>query len=171
MATPNPSLSGQGTGPTVLSVDDVTKIIATAKNSADDPVSVAMQVFSGLGDNVTASGGTLRDALSASGVSITGPLQAVLAAIEGVTKNGDAITVTNSQEVQIQLSGTPIKFQSQVSFEVDEQDGLPALQNIVGAAVHKFLWFTLQSIQIIDDQGQKAVRVVTSGGSKDIPLS
>jgi len=171
MATPNPSLTDQGSSPTVLSVDDVTKIIATAKNSADDPVSVAMQVFSGLGDNVTASGDTLRDALSASAVPTTGPLQAVLAAIQGVTKNGDTVTVTNGQEVQIQLSGTPVKFQNQVSFQVDEQDGLPALMNIVGASVHKFMWFTLQSIQLIENQGQKAVRVVTSGGSKDIPLS
>ncbi len=71
-ASPQPS--GQGNGQTTLSVDDVTKIIAAAKTATTDPVSVAMQIFSALGDNVTVSGSDLQQALTASAIPLQGPL-------------------------------------------------------------------------------------------------
>jgi hypothetical protein len=41
-----------------LSVSDVTRIISRAKGAAGDPISVATQLFSALGENVTVSGST-----------------------------------------------------------------------------------------------------------------
>lgn len=170
MATSGSPLPSQGASVTGLSVDDVTKIIAAAKVAAADPVSVAMQVFSGLGDNATVSGSTLREALSASAVPVEGPLAVVLSAIQQVTKAGDLVTVTNTQEVETVLSGTQVRLKTEVSFAVAEEDGLPALNNIAGVSVHKMFWFSIQSIQLKQNNGQKVVHVVTSGGTKEFPV-
>src|SRR5271157_2399529 len=118
MATPSSPLPNQGASAAGMSVDDVTKIIAAAKVAAADPVSVAMQVFSGLGDNASVSGSTLRDALTASAVPVEGPLASVLNAIQQVSKAGDLVTVTNTQEVDTVLSGTPVRLKNAVSFTV-----------------------------------------------------
>jgi len=170
MATPSSPLPNQGASAAGMSVDDVTKIIAAAKVAAADPVSVAMQVFSGLGDNASVSGSTLRDALTASAVPVEGPLASVLNAIQQVSKAGDLVTVTNTQEVDTVLSGTPVRLKNAVSFAVAETDGLPGLNNIAGVSVHKVFWFSIQSIQLKLNNGQKVVQVVTSGGTKEFPL-
>src|SRR5208282_481509 len=171
MATPaSPQPSGQGNGLASLSVDDVTKIITNAKTAAADPVSVAMQVFSALGDNVTVSGSDLRQALSTAAVPLEGPLADVVSAIQEVTKSADLVTLTNTQEVQIVLSGTQVRLKTAVSFNVAETDGLPTLNNISGVSVHKLFWFDLQTIQLTQNQGQKIVRVATSGGTREFPL-
>jgi hypothetical protein len=153
-----------------LSIDDVRKIISDAKVAAADPVSVAMQVFSGLGDKATVSGGTLREALSASVIPVGGPLADVLSAIQKVTKAGGLVTLTNAQEVQTVLNGTQVRLKNEVSFDVAEQDGLPTLNNIAGVSVHKVFWFSIQSIQLKENQGQQVVQVVTSGGTKEFPV-
>lgn len=163
--------SGQGTGPATLSVDDVTKIIADAKTATTDPVSVAMQIFSALGNNVTVAGSDLQQALSASAIPLQGPLADVVKVIQGVSKSADLISVNISQEVQIVLSGTQVRLNTAVSFNVAEADGLPALNNISGVSVHKLFWIGIQTIQLMENQGQKMVRVVTSAGTKEFPLS
>jgi hypothetical protein len=168
-ASPQPS--GQGNGQTTLSVDDVTKIIAAAKTATTDPVSVAMQIFSALGDNVTVSGSDLQQALTASAIPLQGPLADVVNAIQGVTKSADLVSLNIAQEVQIVLSGTQVRLNTAVSFNVAETDGLPALNNISGVSVHKLFWIGIQTIQLIEDQGQRMVRVVTSAGTKEFPLS
>ncbi len=171
MTTPaSAPLSGQGSGQTTLSVDDVTKIIAEAKTTAADPVSVAMQIFSALGDNVTVSGSDLRAALSASAVPLDGPLADVVNAIQAVTKSADLVSVTNAQEVQAVLSGTQVRLNTAVSCNVAETDGLPTLNNISGVSVHKIFWIGIQTIQLTQNQGQKVVRVVTSAGTKEFPI-
>lgn len=171
MATPaSPQAPGQGNGPTVLSVDDVTKIIADAKSSAADPISVAMQIFSALGDNVSVSGSDLQQALTASAVPLQGPLADVVNAIQGVTKSADLVSLTNTQEAQVVLSGTPVRLRTAVSFNVAETDGLPTLSNISGVSVQKFFWIDIQTIQLTQNQGQKMVRVVTSGGTREFPV-
>jgi len=170
MATPISPVPSQGASVAGLSVDDVTKIIAAAKVAAADPVSVAMQIFSSLGDNATVAGSTLLAALSASAVPVEGPLASVLGAIQQVTKAGDLVTVTNAQEVDTVLSGTPVRLKNEVSFTVAEADGLPGLNNIAGVSVHKMFWFSIQSIQLKQNNGQKVVQVVTTGGTKEFPL-
>jgi len=71
---------------TVLSVDDVKAIIAEAKRGAADPASIAMQIFAAMGDKVTVSGATLRDALSSCAVSLDGPLENVVGTILDLSK-------------------------------------------------------------------------------------
>ena len=158
-------------GFTVLSVEDLKTIIAEAKTGAADPLSIAMQIFAAIGDKVTVSGATLRDALSGSAVSLDGPLGTVVGGIQDLSKNGNLVSVTNVQEMQFELNGTPLRLKQQVSFTVAEQSGLPALEAIAGVSVHKFLWFDMQSIQLKQNQGQKMVRVVTSGGTKEFAVS
>jgi len=167
----SPQASGQGNGQATLSVDDVTKIIADAKTATTDPVSVAMQIFSALGDNITISGSALQQAVTASAILLQGPLADVVNAIQGVTKSADLVSLNISQEVQIVLSGTQVRLNTTVSFNVAETDGLPALNNISGVSVHKFFWIGIQTIQLIETQGRKMVRVVTSAGTKEFPLS
>jgi len=172
MATPaTPQAPGEGTGPTVLSVDDVTKIIATAKATTTDPISVAMQIFSGLGDNVTVAGSDLQQALTASAIPLQSPLSDVVNAIQQVNKSADLISLTSTQEVQIVLSGTQVRLNPAVSFNVAESGGLPSLNNISGVSVHKLFWIGIQTIELIQSQGQKMVRVVTSAGTREFPLS
>jgi hypothetical protein len=170
MATSDTNLPGQGDGLTGLSVDDVTKIITAAKTAGTDPVTAAVQLFSGLDDKATVSGSNLREALSTAAIPIAAPLDALLSAIQDITKTGDRVEVTNGQEVHMVLDGTPVRLKNEVSFGVAEQDGLPAFQNIVGVSVHKLFWIDIQTIQLIQNQGQKVIRVETSHGSKDIPL-
>jgi hypothetical protein len=167
----SPQAPGQGNGPATLSVDDVTKIIADAKTAMTDPVSVARQIFFALSDNVTVSGSALQQALASSAIPLWGPLTDVVNAIQGVTKSGDLISFSIAQELQIVLSGTQVRLNTAVSFNVTETDGLPALNNISGVSVHKFFWIGIQSIQLVEKQGQKLVRVVTSVGTKEFPLS
>ena len=158
-------------GFTVLSVDDVKTIIAETKRGAADPPSMAMQIFAAMGDKVTVSGATLRDALSSSAVSLDGPLENVVGAILDLSKNGDLVSVNNGQEVQFELNGTPLRLKPQVRFTVTEQGGLPGIDAIAGVSVHKFLWFDVQSIQLKNNQGQKMVRVVTTGGAKEFVVT
>ena len=57
------------------------------------------------------------------------------------------------------------------SLPVLPESGLPALDAIAGVSVHKFLWFDMQSIQLKQNQGQKVIRVVTSGGAKEFAVA
>ena len=101
----------------------------------------------------------------------SGPLADVVKVIQGVSKSADLVSVNISQEVQIVLSGTQVRLNTAVSFNVAEADGLPALNNISGVSVHKLFWIGIQTIQLMENQGQKMVRVVTSAGTKEFPLS
>jgi hypothetical protein len=166
----SPQASGQGNGQAALSADDVTKIIADAKTAMTDPVSVARHIFFALGDNVTVSGSALRQALASSAIPLWGPLADMVNTIQGVTKSGDLVSLSIAQELQIVLSGTQVRLNSAVSFNVNETDGLPALNNISGVSVYKFFWIGIQAIQLIEKQGQKMIRVVTSVGTKEFPL-
>jgi hypothetical protein len=170
MTTPSTTPSGMGTAMRILSVDDVKKIIADAQVAGTDPVSVAMQVFSGLGDQATVTGANLRDAFSGSAVPLTGPLTTALGAIQKVTKAGNLVTLSNNQEVKLEVNGTQVRLKQDVSLEVAQDTVSPALNNITGVSVHKFLWIDIHSIQLQQNQGQKIARVVTSGGTKEFPV-
>jgi len=166
----NPSVAGDGVN--TLSVDDVKKIITEAQNTllgASDPVSVAMQIFSGLGNQVTASGATLLAALTASAIPLAGPLATVMAAIQKVTKSGDLVSVTSSQDTQAEINGTPLRLKKEVTFNVT-QGGMPALSNITGVAAHKVFWIDIHSIELKQDQGKKIISVVTSAGTREFPV-
>jgi hypothetical protein len=173
MAAPpaSPQTPGQGSGQTVLSVEDMAKIITDVKSATTDPLSVAMQISSALGDNVSVSGSVLQQALTACAVPLQGPLADMVNAIQEVTKSADLVCLTIAREVQIVLSGTRVRLNTAVCFKSAETDSLPALNNISGVSVHKFFWIAIQTIQLIENQGQKMVRVVTPIGKAEFPVA
>jgi hypothetical protein len=161
----------KGSQSTELTVDDVKNIIAQAQAGATDPVTVGMQIFNNLGDNVSVAGDTLRQALTESGVATDGPMAALVAAAASITKTGSQVAVNSSQEIQTQISGTSIKFDRLVAFTVGMDGGLPTISNIQGAAAHKVFWIGITEIQLRENQGQKILHVETSAGARDFPLS
>jgi len=156
---------------TTLTVDDVKGIIAQAQAGATDPMTVAMQIFTSLGDNVTVTGDILRQALAAANVAASGPLSTLLAASQGIAKSGSQVTVTNSQQIQTEINGTQIRFDPLVTFNVGTDGGFPTISNIQGAAAHKIFWIGITEIQLQQNQGVKTLHVVTSAGSRDFPLT
>ncbi len=161
---------GDANQATTLSLQDVIQIITAAKAGGASPALVGMQIFGSLGANSTVSGDNLRMALTASGVPIDGPLAPALAAIQTVAKDNDHITITNNQEVEVTLGGTRTRVKEELSFDVAATAGLPALNNIQGLQAHKFLWISIQKIELIQNQGRSSVRVTAAGTTRDIPL-
>ncbi len=156
---------------TSLTVDQVNDIITQAQAGGNDPVSVAMQIFDRLGDNIAVAGDVLRQALGNSNVPLTGPLATLLAAVQGISKSGNQVTITNTQETTTQISGTSVRFQPSVSFNVSLEGTFPTISEIEGASVHKIFWLDLQELQLRSNHGNRVLHVETSGGSRDIPLA
>ncbi len=163
--------SDEGSGKTELGVEDVKNIITQARAGGTDPVSVGLQIFNDLGDNITVSGDTLRQALTESGVATDGPMSALVAAAASIAKTASQVTVSSTKEVQTQISGTTIKFSPEVTFSAGVSGGFPTISNIQGAAVHKLFWIGITEIQLRENQGQKTLHVETSAGARDFPLS
>jgi hypothetical protein len=155
---------------TALTVDDVKNIITQAQAGATDAVTVGIQIFNNLGDNIAVAGDILRQALTESGVTADGPMSALVAAAASITKIGSQVAVTSTQEIQTQISGTPIKFSREVKFNVGTDGGFPTIRNIQGASAHKVFWFAITEIQLRQDQGKRSLHVQTSGGARDFPL-
>jgi len=153
-----------------LTVDDVRNIINQAQLGVDDPVTVGMQIFNNLGDNITVFGDILRQALTDSSVAVDGPLSALVAAAQNIKKVGSHVTVTNAEEIKTEISGTPIRFNQLVTFDVGTDAGFPTINNTQGVAVHKLFWFDIKQIQLRQDQGKRILHVETSGGARDFPL-
>jgi hypothetical protein len=158
-------------GTTNLSVDDVLKLITGARSGTADPISTSLAIFQGLGENAVLSGDVLRQALSQASLSLDGPLTAVLAAVETITKSGSLITLVNNQELHPVLQGNTLRLKETVTFEVGSDGGNPSLSNIVGVAVHKVFWIDIQQVQLRQQDGQKIVHVVTGHGTREFPLS
>src|ERR1700730_12536902 len=76
-----------------LSPDDVKNIITLTQAGVTDPMTFAIQIFENLGCNVTLSGEILRQALTDAEISADGPLGALVAAAQNITKNGNEVRV------------------------------------------------------------------------------
>lgn len=155
---------------TPLTVDNVKHIINQAQVEMTDAVTLGMQIFSNLGNSITVAGDILRQALRDSSVAVDGPLSALVAAAQNITKIGSQVTVTNSKEIKTEIAGTMIKFKPLVTFVVGTDGGLPTISNIQGAAAHKVFWFDITEIQLRQDQGRRFLRVVTSDGAREFPI-
>jgi len=168
-----PTGAGQPAGAnanTALTVEDIKRIIAQAKSSGGDSASLGMQIFGTLGDNISTSGALVSQALLESDVPVQGPLSALLTAAQTITKSGSKVQIAILEETKTDIGGTPIRFKQAVSFDVGDEGGLPTLSNIVGVAAHKFLWLDITEIQLRQNQAQRVLHVVTSGGSRDIAI-
>ncbi|HEY2460088.1 MAG TPA: hypothetical protein VGI16_04740 [Candidatus Acidoferrum sp.] len=152
-----------------LTVTDVQSIINNAKSSASDPITTALQIFTNLGDQATISGDVLRQALVA-----TAPLPpqyaSLLVGLQSIAKSGSTVTLTSTDDTQATISGTQARLKKIASFDVGSVNGQPAITNIAGLSVHKFFWIDIQSVQLLQSQGQRSIRVVTSAATKDFPL-
>ena len=62
-----------------------------------------------------------------------------MAAIQNVTKAGDLVSVTNSQDIQVEINGTQARLKKEVSFEVALGE-TPTLSNIRGRRGPQGLW-------------------------------
>jgi len=168
--TGQPPAFDQANQTTTLSVQDVKNIIAQAQAGTADPIAVSMQIFNNLGGDIAISGDVLRQALTDSSLGMDGPLSFLIAAAEDITKNGSQVTVSNTGEIKTEISGTPIKFNRLVTFDVGTDGRFPTINNIQGVAVHKLFWFDIKQIQLRQDQGKRILHVETSGGARDFPL-
>jgi hypothetical protein len=154
-----------------LSAQDVRNIIAQAQAGTADPIAVWMQILNSLGSNIAISGDVLRQALTDSHVEVDGPLSLIVTAAENITKNGSQVTVNSTGETKVEIAGTPLKFNRQVTFDVVMDAGFPTINNIQGVAVHKLFWFDINQIQLRQAQGSRILHVETSGGARDFPLA
>jgi len=154
---------------TLLTVGDVQNVIARAR--ATDPVTVGMQIFNNLDDSITVDRDTLRQALAASSVNVAGPLSALVAAAQSDARSGSQVTLANTEQVQTEIGGTPVRFNQLVTFDVGTGSGFPTISNIQGAAAQKFIWVNITEIQLRQNQGHRILHVETSAGSQDFPLA
>jgi hypothetical protein len=163
--------SGEAPPNTLLTVDDLKAIIEQAQAASVEPVSLGIQIFNALGDNLTVSGDILRQALAESKIVLEGPLGILIDSVQLVTKNADNVTLTNRQELQTTINGVPIKLKPVVTLSAGTEGGCPTIGSIKGVAVHKLFWFDIQEIQVRENQGQRILHVVTSGGTREFPLA
>lgn len=159
-----------GAPTTSLSVDDLTRIIATARSATTDLVSTSLAIFQGLGDNVVLSGGVLRQALSEASLPFGEPLASVLAALENITKAGKTISLANSQELHPVLQGNTLRLKQTVNFQVGLDDSDLSLTGIAGVAVHKIFWIDIQELHVRQQDGKRILHIVTAHGTRDVTL-
>ena len=158
-------------GSSSLTLVDVTKMIAEAGAGETDWVSMGMQLFNRLGENATLSGDVLRQALSDSGINLSGPGGTLIASIQTITKVGSLVTVTNRQELRPVLHQTTVRLKQIVTFQVGTDEAFPTISKIVGVAARELLiWIEIAQIQLRQHQGERIVHVDTSAGSRDFVL-
>lgn len=149
-------------GISTLTLQQVTDLISQARSAGSNPMLVGIQIFNSLGDNVTLPGATLALALATSGIPISQPLAPLLNALQSVSKAGEHVSIALTQDTEVEVNNNRIRFAKDTSFDVSEDAGNPALNNIVGLAGHKMLWINVQSIQLTQNQGRWSVAVHTS---------
>ena len=144
-----------------LTLGQVVDLISRARAGGANPMLIGMQIFNNLGDDVTLTGSILTLALTTSGIKIDPVLMPLVNAIQTVSKAGEHVSISLNQAVEIQLKER-VKFEHEMSFDVSENGGNPALNNIVGLSGHKgILGTSVKSIQLTQNQGRWSVAVKT----------
>jgi hypothetical protein len=144
-----------------LTLQEVSDIITKAKSAGNDPLLIAMEIFNALGDSVILSGDTLRMALTEAVVPILGPLAPFVSSLQSISKIGTHVSTRTGQDIETKLNGIRIRFKEDVSFDVTNVPGNPALNNIAGVSAHKVLWIDIKSLELRQDQGHWSLEVVT----------
>jgi hypothetical protein len=153
-----------------LTVEDVNAVIRQAQTGGNDPAALVLQVFSGLGPSVSVSGDVLREAFKESALAIGEPFSSILAGIDQITKQQNTLTITRPEQTEFSVSGTRLRIQPELRFNVGTVDGRAVITSIGGLSAHKILWFAIQSLEWLTAEGQKILRVGTSAGTHDIPI-
>jgi hypothetical protein len=155
----------------ILTLDQLTQLISQAKSAGASPLLVGIQMFNSLGNNVTLPGATLAQALTISGIPVDPALTPLLTAVQNISKTANHVSITLSQDTELSLNNTRIKFAKETSFDVTDDAVSPALNNVVGLAGHKVIWVNVQSIQLTQNQGKWSVSVKTSLKTIDFDLN
>jgi hypothetical protein len=151
-------------------VEEVQAIISKAQAGTADPLSTAMQIVTSLNENLLISGATLRQALADSHIAPAEPWASILSGVRDISKSENKVVVARAQQLETNVSGTRIRLQEVITFDFMNDGSLPRISNIQGVAAHKFIWLDIQQLELLQDQQQKVLRVMTSGGSKDFAL-
>jgi hypothetical protein len=151
-------------------VEEVKAIISKAQAGAADPISTGIMIVSSFRENFTISGDTLRQALADSHIAPAEPWVSILSGLRDISKIENKVVVARAQQLETDVRGTRIKLQEVITFEFTNDSSLPRISNIQGVAAHKLIWLNIQQLELIQDQQQKVLRVMTSGGSRDFAL-
>jgi hypothetical protein len=155
------TLMSDADGISTLTLEQVTELISQAKSAEANPVLVAVQIFNGLGGNVTLPGPTLALALSTSGIPVSPLLVPLLNAIQSISKAGQHVGISLNQTIEVQQK-VRVKCEKEMSFDVSDDGGNPSLNNIVGLSGHKGIFGApVKSIQLSQNQGGWSVAVKT----------
>jgi hypothetical protein len=157
-------------GAIALTVEDVKKIIRQAQNGGSDLAALVFQIFSGLGPSATVSGDVLRQALQESSIALREPFALILGGIDKIEKDQNIVLVTRPAVAEVNVSGTRLRIQPELRFDVGTRDGAPGLSNITGLSAQKLFWIDIQSLEWLVANGQKILRVITAVGTRDIPI-
>jgi RHS repeat-associated protein len=146
---------------TVLTVQDVVKIIEQAQKSGSDPVTTAIQIFNSLGNNVSVTGDALRQAIAQTNLNLDNTTKALLASAKNLAKAGNVITIENNGKGSVHIDAqTTLKFAATVSFSVGLSNGLPALQNIKGLSGEQgLLKGDISAMQVVKHDGGTFLRL------------
>ncbi|HLX84388.1 MAG TPA: hypothetical protein VKR59_10860 [Terriglobales bacterium] len=144
-----------------LTLGQVVDLISGARASGANPMVIGMQIFNNLGDDVTLTGSTLTLALATSEIKIDPVLMPLVNAIQTVSKQEEHVDISLNQAIEIQLK-VRVKFEHEMSFDVSENGGDLALNNIVGVSGHMgILGTSVNSIQLTQNHGRWSVAVKT----------
>lgn len=153
-----------------LTVEEVNQVIHQAQAGGEDPAALVLQIFSGLGPSVSLSGDVLRQAFQEGAITISEPFSSILAGITKIVKDENALIITRPTQTEFSVSGTRLRIRPELRFTVGTEDGRAVITGISGLSAHKILWFAIQSLEWLTDEGHKILRVGTSAGTRDITI-
>jgi hypothetical protein len=140
-----------------LTLGQVVDLISRAKAVGANPMVIGMQIFDALGDDVTVTGSTLALALTTSGIKVDPLFMPLVNAIQMVSKTGDHVSVSLDQPVEVQEK-IKVDFAQEMSFDVSNDGGNPALNNVEGLSGHKGIFGeAVKTIQLTQNQGRWSV--------------
>jgi hypothetical protein len=160
-----------------LILEELMKLIAKAKASNADAFTTAVTIFSSLGNQVTATGTNLREALAKSNVELDETMKAILANANRITKDGNTVTIANKKEKEYTIGegkdAQRLKIGKEVQFTVAVGKDTASISRIKGVeAKFGILWPNINSIEV-KTKGDIRVLEIKAGGVKkiEIPIS
>lgn len=155
-----------------LSAADVTKIVQQAQKSSSDPATTAINIFNGLGNNVSVTGDALRQGIKDSKVALDDASSALLANATSLTKNGSQVTINSARQTETNIAGVDVRIGATVKFTVGSEKGNPTLSNISGLGAKKGIWLDVQKVSVGPYNAGKAVFIQAGKGiiHKTVPI-
>jgi RHS repeat-associated protein len=147
-----------------LSAADVTKIVQQAQKSSSDPATTAINIFNGLGNNVSVTGDALRQGIKDSKVSLDDTSNALLANATSLTKNGSQVTISSARQTETNIGGVDVRVEATVKFTVGSEKGNPTLSGISGLGAKKGIWLDVQKVSVRPYNSGKAVFIQAGKG-------